>query len=1229
MALKLAAILVAVAVFAVACTPDVAPTTSPAATTPTPTAEEVEPTGAPVPVVEISPTPARVVEPTPGTVTVPTVEVVPRPTSPPVPSPTISPTPVPTVTEDAAIMGVVERARLSVVRIDVTSANGIRSGTGFAYSAQLVLTNAHVVDGAGSIEVSIRTSDGSPPQIFRAIVLGTDEITDIAVLQVADADFVRTTFGRSLDVQVGESVFAIGFQPGIDGDIFATKGTVTRILSSTGPTLIQHDARVLPGNTGGPLITADGTVIGISAASLGDVTGNAVGALNFALAGEEAAIRLESLERGIDEVAEGRSFASPRLGHSFDIPDGWGFIEESDELTYAYDAATGAFIAVYVDSELPAFASGDSWASFYKLAGTIGTDRLTYELLSDQVVSNPDGSTEWQYRERFERSGSGFRSVRAANFVYRDGLGVRVYFEAPEDEFESAFPAMERVLSSSSDPTITPPGTPATVDRECTKFDADSDYVGSIARTTDGADAGISISFVRQGCDLTGLVVIEGTSQTGSGALVGYIDGRTVAFTVPEAVNDAGADLEFTGTLRVTGITGTYSVPGLGQRGSWSVAPESGSPAFFATTVPTATPPPTSTPTPTATPFPTPTPTVTPTPTPLPTATPVPPVVDPDQDSWFISGSLIHDPDSNSIKTHSAIVDLRDFVAEATFTNPYAGLSPNRWEAGIIFRRTGATFDYVVVRSDAQWVHYRRLDGSRGRDRLVSTGFITSKLNVGDEEENRLLLVVTGNSGQLILNGVLLDDLRLRESNWKGEVQVATGFTAEGEQPGAVTAFEDFRVRGFDEFFLYDNDRNGSLRRDSGIIAEDRIGSDNDSSAEVTFFNPYGTSEGSWSYGFSFSTSGGGSDAVFIRNDGNWYHVRRNSHGEDTTLIGRALPGIDVAGGSINQLRVLTIGSTGWLSVNGLHAGSFELTSRTDSDKTKSAGQDFNLIAQFFANDYHPGIPINYRDLKTWKTWEDPDKGIPVFAPTPIATVVIAPTATVTPLGTPTGEIFDLDVDYGHLSRNPHTQRRAPTISIQVSANKPIHQYPIVTLIVDVNADETYTLSEVLPTSDTGTTWNFSYTFDRFLPFTADGFSSLEAVIRWQAIVRGGNIGEVVEITSEIFKLHIDQRPPSIVAGWEGGNLVNSTGSVGTAVNIQWDGPLKISSLDTLDFRLVTGSAVYIPLEIRVTGVDDSRLQLMFNQEIVDQGSWDVQIVGPIQDKAGNSAYTGLFTVRE
>lgn len=145
-------------------------------------------------------------------------------------------------------------------------------GSGFVITADgLVLTNAHVVDGAR--EVTVKLSDHRE---FKARVLGADRASDIAVLKIDAHALPTVQLGNSDQIGVGDYVLAIGEPFGLEET--ATAGIVSakgRSLPGDGYVpFIQTDAAVNPGNSGGPLFDANGAVVGINAQIYSSSGGN-------------------------------------------------------------------------------------------------------------------------------------------------------------------------------------------------------------------------------------------------------------------------------------------------------------------------------------------------------------------------------------------------------------------------------------------------------------------------------------------------------------------------------------------------------------------------------------------------------------------------------------------------------------------------------------------------------------------------------------------------------------------------------------------------------------------------------------------------------------------------------------------------------------------------------------------------------------------------------------------
>jgi S1-C subfamily serine protease len=192
------------------------------------------------------------------------------------------PSPISHTTDDGlfdaysrAVVTAVERVAPAVVSIDVRQrgAKGRRSraqagtGSGFVFAADgLILTNSHVVEHADDISVTL--PDGRE---CTADLIGQDPDTDVAVIRITAPDLSAVEFGDSRGLRAGQLVIAIGnpygFQHSVSSGVVSALGRSLRAKSGR---LIEHviqtDAALNPGNSGGPLVDSSGRVVGVNTA---------------------------------------------------------------------------------------------------------------------------------------------------------------------------------------------------------------------------------------------------------------------------------------------------------------------------------------------------------------------------------------------------------------------------------------------------------------------------------------------------------------------------------------------------------------------------------------------------------------------------------------------------------------------------------------------------------------------------------------------------------------------------------------------------------------------------------------------------------------------------------------------------------------------------------------------------------------------------------------------------
>ncbi|MCI5733158.1 MAG: trypsin-like peptidase domain-containing protein [Tenericutes bacterium] len=221
---------------------------------------------------------------------------------------------------EEAMEDAIDKVYDSVLCIQVLdqSGNVISSGSGFVYSKDskygYILTNSHVVSGATTVQGVLSNNN-----TVELKVLGTDSYTDLAVLRMDAKDVLGVaSIGKSSNVKVGNTVFTVGSPMGSNYSGTVTKGILSgkdRLIETSSSTdsyttesyivkVMQTDAAISPGNSGGPLVDLAGDVIGINSLKLVD---SSVEGLGFA-------IPIEDAMSYVDTLAQGKKVERPILG---------------------------------------------------------------------------------------------------------------------------------------------------------------------------------------------------------------------------------------------------------------------------------------------------------------------------------------------------------------------------------------------------------------------------------------------------------------------------------------------------------------------------------------------------------------------------------------------------------------------------------------------------------------------------------------------------------------------------------------------------------------------------------------------------------------------------------------------------------------------------------------------------------------------------------------------------
>lgn len=204
-----------------------------------------------------------------------TAPAIPTETSAPVatvvPTSTMAPTPTlrPTLALPASLSDLVAWAEDSIVRVQA----GTSGGSGFIFDTEgdtaFVVTNHHVIEDEKNYDVIVQNSD-----FYEATLLGYDSDKDIAVLAICcSPHFFAIDWESGAEADVGDEVLAVGYPRGSSGRVTATTGATQDDWLGKTLGLVSHNAPLNPGNSGGPLFSMDGEVLGVNAGSSNSTEG--------------------------------------------------------------------------------------------------------------------------------------------------------------------------------------------------------------------------------------------------------------------------------------------------------------------------------------------------------------------------------------------------------------------------------------------------------------------------------------------------------------------------------------------------------------------------------------------------------------------------------------------------------------------------------------------------------------------------------------------------------------------------------------------------------------------------------------------------------------------------------------------------------------------------------------------------------------------------------------------
>ena len=206
------------------------------------------------------------------------------------------------LSDGSLIAKVAERLANSVVTISTTVDDEFGGGRGVGTGVVLtsdgeILTNAHVIEDA--TEVVVRFAGETEPRVAK--ILASDLGNDLALIKVDVTGLIAATFAKPGSVQIGDTVVAIGYALALDGGPTVTSGIVSALKrtietdSGALNSLIQTDAAISSGNSGGPLVNLKGEVVGINTAVARGDSESAANNIGFSISVDEVLIVIDQL----------------------------------------------------------------------------------------------------------------------------------------------------------------------------------------------------------------------------------------------------------------------------------------------------------------------------------------------------------------------------------------------------------------------------------------------------------------------------------------------------------------------------------------------------------------------------------------------------------------------------------------------------------------------------------------------------------------------------------------------------------------------------------------------------------------------------------------------------------------------------------------------------------------------------------------------------------------------
>jgi serine/threonine protein kinase len=285
-------------------------------------------------------------------------------------------------------------------------------------------------------------------------------------------------------------------------------------------------------------------------------------------------------------------------------------------------------------------------------------------------------------------------------------------------------------------------------------------------------------------------------------------------------------------------------------------------------------------------------------------------------------GEILHDSTDGLISVVNPEVSVADFIVQVDFIVPYS-TSTGSWDIGFLFREQGFNLQYrLAILSDKTWYVTDHNGASAEKD--IANGSLTN-LNILEGDLNKIMLVAFQERGWFFLNEVLIAEFDLSSKTGPGNVELAVGLYAGNELDGKSTSYSNFNLWQTNLI-----PESGSLVHNQDTFIEEYASETKYTNFIVTstFMNPYGTSTGTFDYGFMFRNLGGNDQfRLPIAESKGWELAFHTGETEGVMVNSGTVSNLAVGVGQSNNVTLVALEEKGWLLCNDSLVSELDLSS--------------------------------------------------------------------------------------------------------------------------------------------------------------------------------------------------------------------------------------------------------------------------------------------------------------